>query len=391
MSPSGRLAPHHRVFAAFAIYAFGLGQIFPRLPDVKLALGIEEGALGLALIGISVGTITSLTLSTPLIQRIGYRHALLALTPLMSAFMGIAIHADSPLALFLLLIPVGLCVGAIEVIVNMEADRTEAVMGRRIMNRAHAFWSFGFFGAGLFGAAMAQLGVPAVWQLGLAAPLVAGLTWACLADFQPAPRRGSDTQETTPLIARPTRAILVLVGVSLSAMLLEGASIDWSAIYMRSVFDAIPLMWGLAVAAPALAQALMRYFADGFVDLYSPVRVARVMQALMAFGTLTVVLAPSAVIGLIGLACIGAGTSVMFPLAMSAAAQRTDRPAAINVAAIAQISFVTFLLGPPLLGYIAEHLGLRWTFGVGLPLVVLSFALAGALGDKPVAETKKAA
>lgn len=391
MSPSARLSPHHRVFAAFAVYAFGLGQLFPRLPDVKAAMGIEEGALGLALIGISVGTITSLTLSTPLVQRIGYRSTLLALIPLMSILLGIAIHAGSPLALFLMLVPVGLCVGAIEVVVNMEADRTEAVMGRRIMNRAHAFWSFGFFGAGLFSAAMAQLGVPAVWQLGLAAPIVAGLTWACLAAFQPAPRRGSDTLENTPLIARPTRAILVLVGVSLSAMLLEGASIDWSAIYMRSVFDAIPLMWGLAVAAPALAQALMRYFADGFVDRYSPVRVARAMQTLMALGVVIVFFAPSAAIGLIGLACIGAGTSVMFPLTMSAAAQRTDRPAAINVAAIAQISFVAFLLGPPMLGFVAEHFGLRWTFGIGLPLVVLSFLLAGALGEKPLADNKKAA
>jgi MFS family permease len=81
---------------------------------------------------------------------------------------------------------------------------------------------------------------------------------------------------------------------------------------------------------------------------------------------------------------------MMFPLAMSAAAQRTDRPAAINVAALAQFSFVTFLLAPPLLGFIAEHLGLRWTFGIGLPLIVLSFALAGALRSKPAKDTKKA-
>jgi MFS family permease len=69
---------------------------------------------------------------------------------------------------------------------------------------------------------------------------------------------------------------------------------------------------------------------------------------------------------------------------MSAAAQRTDRPAATNVASLAQISFVAFLLGPPLLGFIAEHWGIRWSFGIGLPLVVLSFVVAGALGNKPI-------
>ena len=172
-------------------------------------------------------------------------------------------------------------------------------------------------------------------------------------------------------------------------MLLEGASIDWSALYIVTTFETAPYMAGVAVAVPALAQAMVRYVADGFVDKYAPVRVARAMQTLMAIGVLLVFFAPSAGIGLLGLACIGAGTSVMFPLTMSAAAQRTDRPSAINVAAIAQISFVTFLLAPPILGFVAETLSLRWAFGVGLPLIALSFALSGALGDTP--ETKEKA
>jgi len=76
---------------------------------------------------------------------------------------------------------------------------------------------------------------------------------------------------------------------------------------------------------------------------------------------------------------MGVGTSAIFPLAMSAAAQRTDRAPATNVAALAQISFVAFLLGPPLLGTLAQAFGMRWVFGAGLPLVVLSFAASAAL------------
>jgi len=73
------------------------------------------------------------------------------------------------------------------------------------------------------------------------------------------------------------------------------------------------------------------------------------------------------------------GTSAIFPLAMSAAAQRTDRAPATNVAALAQFAFVAFLLGPPLLGQVAQAFGIRWAFGVGLPLIALSFAAAAAL------------
>lgn len=383
MSISARLAPHQRVFAAFAIYSFALGNLFPRLPDIKRAMGIEEGALGLALIGTSTGTLIALTLAAPVIARLGHRQALFILLPLMSLCFAIAVHATGPLALYFLLIPAGLTMGATEVIVNVEADRVEAALGRRIMNRAHAFWSFGFFAAGLFGAAMAQFGVPPTLHMALVLPIIFLGVRVLLADFQPAPKRGTETADAGPAIARPTKGIMVLVGVSLSAMLLEGASIDWSAIYMRSVFDALPFLGGLAVATTALSQAITRYFSDRIVDRHAPDRVARAMQVAMALGVLVVFFAPSALVALLGFALIGAGTAAIFPLAMSAAAQRSDRSAALNVAALAQFSFVIFLLGPPLLGFVAEHAGLRWTFGLGLPLVAVSFVLSGALGSKP--------
>ncbi|MEL6570525.1 MAG: MFS transporter [Pseudomonadota bacterium] len=391
MSLSTRLSPHHRIFAAFAVYAFALGQIFPRFPDLKAAMGVEEGAFGLSLMGTAVGTLIALTLSTAIAERIGHRIVLLGLIPLMSVFFAVASFATGPLGFFLLLIPAGLTVGTIEIIINVEADRVEAGLDRRIMNRAHAFWSFGFFGAGIFGAAMVQLGVSPQAQLISMMPLSCIAVWLFLADFQPAPKRSSDKEETPPIIARPTGAILVLVGVSLSAMLLEGAYIDWSAIYMTEVFETAASLGGIAVATAAVSQAIVRYYADGFVDKFAPTNVARFMQVAMAIGVVLVFVAPTPAISLIGFVFIGAGCSVMFPLAMSAAAQRTDRPAAINVAALAQFSFVTFLLAPPLLGYVAEHFGLRWTFGVGLPLIALSFALCGALGQSPEAKTKKAA
>ncbi|WP_394151684.1 MFS transporter [Loktanella salsilacus] len=383
MSISARLAPHQRVFAAFAIYSFALGNLFPRLPDIKRAMAIEEGALGLALIGISTGTLIALTLAAPVIARLGHRNALFALLPLMSLCFAIAVHATGPLALYFLLIPAGLTMGAIEIIVNVEADRVEAALGRRVMNRAHAFWSFGFFAAGLFGAAMAQIGMTPAVHMALVLPITFAAVHLLLGDFQPALKRDTETADTGPAIARPTKAIMVLVGVSLSAMLLEGASIDWSAIYMRSVFDALPFLGGLAVATSALSQAITRYHADKIVDRFAPDRVAQVMQAAMAIGAIVVFLAPSALIALLGFALLGMGTAVIFPLAMSAAAQRSDRSAALNVAALAQFSFVIFLLGPPLLGFIAEHAGLRWTFGAGLPLIIISFMLSGALGSKP--------
>ena len=378
------LTPQTRVFAAFFLYSFSMGGIFPRLGDLQRSMGIAEGALGLALIGTATGTLVSLTFASRILDRVGYRPALLMLIPLMALVYAIATLASGPAAMFISLVPAGLCIGAIEVIVNLEADRVEHQTGRRIMNRAHAFWSIGFFSAGLTGAGLSQLGVSPQMHLFMMVPLVVLGTLLLLGRYQASPHRSGGNTDKAPHLARPTLAILVLVAVTLSALVLEGAGAEWSAIYMRDVFGAAPFVAGSAVAIGAFTQAVTRYFADSFVERHSPVWVARVLLFILGVGALVVFAAPATWVALVGFGVMGIGTSAIFPLAMSAAAQRTDRPAAINVAALAQISFVAFLLGPPLLGFAAEHWGIRWSFGLGLPLVGLSLLAAGSLGARRV-------
>ena len=116
-----------------------------------------------------------------------------------------------------------------------------------------------------------------------------------------------------------------------------------------------------------------------FVEKFDPVKVSRCMILVLALGVCLVTWGQVFWVALLGFGLMGVGTSVIFPLAMSAAAQRTDRPAAVNVAALAQTSFVIFLLGPPLLGWVAEVWHIRASFGVSLPLIALSFWAAKAL------------
>ena len=335
-------------------------------------MGVSESQLGLGLIGAAAGTLLSLTLASRLIERIGHRRMLLGVPPLLPVFYAIAAHAQGPVALFLILVPAGVLIGAIEVVVNLEADRVEHQEGRRIMNRSHAFWSFGFFGAGALGAVSAWAGVSPQWQLALMVPLSVVLTLVLMGRFDPAPHRDGGNSEPTPHVAKPTAAIMALVALSVSALVLEGAGFDWSAIYMRDIFQASPFVGALAVATGAFAQAVTRYLADRHVERHSPATVARVLLTVLGVGTTLVFVAPHPALALLGFALMGMGTSVLFPLAMSAAAQRTDRPAAVNVAALAQFAFVSFMLAPPLLGFVAEHAGIRWAFGIGLPLVAIS-------------------
>lgn len=372
------LSPQSRVYAAFFLYAVVLGGIFTRLGEIQHSMGIGEGALGVALMGTAVGTQISLMFAGIILKKTGHRVGLLIFIPALGITQTLATLSPSPQILFVLLLVAGLNLGTLEVIVNLEADRVEHKIGRRIMSRSHAFWSFGFFGAGLFGVAARQMDFNPSLHLGLITAITTLFVIGIFKDFEPAPERNKSAG-SPPMIARPTLGIMVLVLFTLSSMLLEGAGIDWSVIFMRDVFGSGAIISTLAFALGALSQGIVRYFADRFVDRHGPVNVAKTMIALLGLGALLVSLSQNVPMALFGFALIGAGSSSLFPLAMSAAAQRTDRPAAINVAALAQISFITFLVAPPALGLVAEQFGIRYSFAIGLPLVVLSWVTLSAL------------
>jgi MFS family permease len=246
------------------------------------------------------------------------------------------------------------------------------------MNRSHAFWSFGFFSAGAVGAAAKAIELDPRLHLFSMVALITVLAMVMLWGFKPAPKRVTEESER-PRFVVPTAGILVLVVFTLSAMLLEGAGSDWSVIYMRDIFATAPFVNGMAFALGAFFQAITRFFADRFVDRFGPTKVAGFLLSMLGIGVCAVTFAPDPAVALIGFAMMGVGTSAIFPLAVSAAAQRTDRPATTNVAALAQLSFITFLVAPPMLGFVAEHFGLRVSFGLGIPLVLVSFLTLSSL------------
>lgn len=375
----GFLLHHQRVYAMFFLYAATLGGILSRIADVQRGMDVAEGALGVGLLGMALGTQIALVLCGPLVEGLGLRRTVLAATPLLALGEIAASMMPGIPGFFLCLMVAGIGVGMLEIVLNLEADRAEFALGRRIMNRAHSFWSLGFFASGVSGALGAALGLSPTINLILLNVVTLSLTLWLMSGVRPAPHRFVHAGVPTPRFVAPTPAILGLVLVTLSAMLLEGAGNDWSIIYMRDTFGTPAWLSTLAFATGALAQALTRAFADPFIDRHGPVNVARTLLTVLGIGALVVTLSPTPWLSLLGFALMGIGTAVLFPLAVSAAAQRTDRPAAVNIAALAQTSFIVFLIAPPLLGFIAEHFGIRSAYGLGLPLVVLSLFLVRSL------------
>lgn len=376
----------HRIYACFFFFAVTTGALMARLPDIQTHLQVTEGQLGLTMIGMSLGSLISLTVGAPVVERLGFRTTAFITTLGPAILFATIPWLPVAPAMFGVLFFVGLMAGALEINLNVEIDRLETYTGKRFMNRAHGFWSVGFFVTALFGAMIRQSGLPPAWHMGLIALLVVVVGGYLIygATNTPKPVRAHDDADGHRF-AFPNLGLLPLCLIGFAAFLVEGAGIDWSAIYMRNVFSVEPFVGGMGLTLFAFFMAAMRLSADPIVARYGPRNVAMVMLSFASLGALLVGVAPSPYLALLGFAMMGAGCSAVYPLAVSAAAQRTDRPAAVNVAALGQVSFVVFFLAPPFLGFVAEFIDIRASYLVCLPLLLAGlWASSFALGTREV-------
>lgn len=378
------IQPQHRIYVCFFLFAISMGALLSRLPDLQVALDINKSELGLTLIGAAIGALISLTFASPLIARFGARRtAFLTVLGTSALLATIPWAAAAPLVFFILLCE-GLLAGALEINLNVEIDRIEAQLGRGVMNRAHGFWSLGFFLTALVSSAVRQAGVSMQLHLALTFTFVVIVGTVVISGMKNAPARAGAEHVDGPSIALPTWGLMPLCIIGIAAFLVEGAGIDWSAIYMRDAFAVEPFIGGLGLTLFTFFMALARLFVDPLVDRFGARAVATFLLVLSVAGLCAVWLAPTPYVALFGFALMGAGCSAVYPLAVSAAAQRTDRPAHLNVAALGQMSFVVFFLAPPLLGFVAEHAGIRVSYLVCLPVIIAALCLTKALKPREI-------
>lgn len=373
------MRPHHRIFGVFFIFALSMGAMLSRLPDLQRQFALTEGQLGLMLIAMSCGALVGLTFSGPFIARYPARIGVFVTIFFASALYALVPFMPSALFVVPLLFLAGICAGAVEIIVNLEADRLEAQLGYGIMSRTHGMWSLGFFVTALASSGLRQAGVPVTLHLVSALVVVVIAGFFVFRGIENAPLRPDSHAGETPRIAFPTIGLAALCIIGAAPLLAEGAGIDWSAIYMRDVFHVEPFVGGLSVTLFSLAMAVARLTMDGVVDRFSPRAVAATLLLIAMTGLVLVATAPHEYVALLGFVLTGIGCSAVYPLAVSAAAQRTDRPASVNVASLGQMTFVVFFLAPPLLGFVAEEFGIRMSYWVVVPLLVAALLVIRAL------------
>jgi MFS family permease len=370
-----------RAAALFFVHALTIGAIHTRIPDIQLQIGLSEAQLGLVLMGQPLGALSMFLFSSRIIERFGPRLVILTLLPLAAISAALITVILDPIAMFVLLAANGVSFSLTNIAINVEADRIEALTGSRIMNSCHGLWSVGFLLTSLLGAALRGLDVTPALHLWLLAPAVIGMMLVIVLPMPVTPPRahaGNDKRR----LAWPTLATMGLVAFGLGAGLTEGAARAWSIIYLRDNFEVAAWIESLALPALLATMALGRLVADRFIDRFGPVRIARVLASIAIAGMVLLVASPNAGLALAGFGLVGAGICVLYPLMLSAAARLGDRPASQNVAATTLIFQLVNLGAPVLIGGVAQGLGIRMAFAMLLPLLVLTWAMAGKLAPR---------
>ncbi|MGW1979889.1 MFS transporter [Streptomyces sp. NPDC001889] len=357
------------VATVFCVHGAVTGNFATRIPWIQDHAGVSAGQLGLALAFPAIGASLSMPLAGMVSHRFGARNALRGLLALWTLALVLPALAPDLLTLCAALFVYGATAGVSDVAMNALGVETENRLGRSIMSSLHGMWSVGTLIGSVGGTFAAQLDVDARVHHALAAGVLTVL--GLLACRRVLDLRSSPDEEAPPRFALPPRSAVVIGAIGFCAVFAEGASLDWSAVYLR---DELGTSAGLAAASTtafALTMAVARLVGDRVVDRFGPVRTVRWGGVLATAGGVMVVLAPHPALALAGFGFIGLGVAVVVPLAFAAAARSGPRPAQA-IAGVATITYTSGLIAPSAIGAVADATSLVVSFGL---VTLLAFGL----------------
>jgi MFS family permease len=328
------------------------------IPHVKAELGLSDAALGTALFGAPLGSVAATVLSHWALPRWG-SHRLVPVTVAGYTFAGMTVGlARSGASLFVTLALWGFFQGALDVAMNTQAATVERLTKRSIMARFHGMWSVGALLGAMIGAACVSVGIGLTPQLAVVGVIVLIVVEALTRHLIPDQAAGSapSSRAGQPKRAWMTTTVTILAVVSFASFLCEGAATDWSANYLHNVVGAGPGVSALSYAAYTLTMVVTRF---GAIKLHSRVSSRELLPALLllaAVGMSVTLVTASPVVSVIGFATLGAGVALLVPTSFSAAYSASSAGSAIAI--VAATGCVGYLLGPPLIGHLAELFGL---------------------------------
>jgi MFS family permease len=371
---------------AVYIVFFGNGFLFAswasRIPQVRAELGVTPGVLGLILLCLAVGAGIGTALSGLIISRLGETRtvrvmAVVAAAGMAAAAVGVLLGTPAVaagLAVF------GFGSGTWDVAMNVQGAAIERVLGRAILPRFHAGWSIGTVAGAGTGAVMVALGVPVTAHLLVVTVVVAAVVPAAARKFLPgthAPAPGGRPARRRQL-ASWTEPRTLLIGLFVLCMALtEGTGNDWLSLAVIDGYHSAAVAGTLTFAVFLAAMTAGRWWGPGLIDRHGRVLVLRVCAVTALAGLLLIEFGKVLPVAMAGALLLGLGTSLGFPVGLSSAADNPAR-AATQVSTAASIGYMAFLAGPPVVGFLGDHVGVLHSLWVAAVALAAAFLLASA-------------
>ena len=257
---------------------------------------------------------------------------------------------------------------------NTQAVSVETLYGRSIMASFHGLWSL----AGFAGAALGSLFVSAGLTPLIHFCIICAITGLLvLLSYKNTLPDSGQSKTTQPLFVKPDKRILILGLIAFCCMVCEGAMADWSGVYFQKIVRTPAAYTTLGFVAFMGTMATGRFLGDWLVTRFGVKRILQTSGILIATGLMTVVLLPYFFTATIGCLLVGLGVSCVVPVVYGLAGKSSNMSPALALAAVSTISFLGFLIGPPLIGFIAQASDLRWSFTIIAMLGLGTTLLAG--------------
>lgn len=377
------------IFTVFVCSGLSISSWASRVPSLQEDLGINKAQIGLLLLASGITSIIGISTSPAVVVRTGARRGILACMLLLGA--GISLiglgsslwHSVPIVALGLALF--GFANGCVDVMMNVEAADIEQRYNRTMMPLFHALFSGGM----VMGASIGWLASAQGWSVGVhlvgVAVLIAVLAIVATRAIPLRTASASTTTEKLPVrerlhaFAEPWRELrtytlgIVMLGMSFA----EGGAADWLALGVADDHGFGDTAGAMTLTVFTLAMMVTRIVGGPIVDRVGRVIALRVCAVFAVVGMLIFIYATSLPMIILGTALWGVGVALGFPLGMSAAADDPVK-AAGRVSAAATIGYIAFLTGPPLLGFVAERIGLLNALLILVGLAALSGLFSGA-------------
>lgn len=290
----------------------------------------------------------------------------------------IPINAPNTIIMALGLFLLGLSSALINVAMNTCATNVERTEGIAIMSSCHGMWSLGgLLGSGVAGVVIALHVSPQI-HMAVISGLVLLATFLLQPTLQtiPSSSRTESGEKAGSSFVMPNLDLFLMILIGLAVAMGEGVALDWSAVYLHETIGASSQIAALGFGAFSLSMTSLRFFGDAIIPRIGAKRWLQLGSLLAASGLVFAIVLPYPPTALIGFALLGAGCSLGAPILYSASMRVPGIPPAAGLATFATFSFIGFLAGPPVIGFVSQAFGLYYGLGFVALILLISAGLS---------------